>query len=74
MRTTLELDRDLLERARDVLGARSFTVAIETSLRRVVEQSEAQTAWQELDRSGLSWKSVDDLLAHRRGTDARALR
>jgi len=74
MRTTLELDRELLERARNVLGARSFTEAIETALRRAVEQSDAQAAWQALDRSGLSWKSIDDLLAHRRGDGARALR
>jgi hypothetical protein len=33
MRTTLELDRELQEKAKESLGARSFTEAIEIALR-----------------------------------------
>lgn len=73
MRTTLELDRTLLERAKETLGARSFTEAIETALREAVARAEARGGWESLMRSGLSWESVDDLLAFRRRYGGRAL-
>jgi Arc/MetJ family transcription regulator len=65
MRTTLDLDRELLERARDSLGVSTFTEAIEVALRRTVEQEDAAAAWSELKGSDLSWESVDDLLEYR---------
>jgi Arc/MetJ family transcription regulator len=65
MRTTLDLDRELLERARDALGVSTFTEAIELALRRAVEQEDAAAAWSELKGSDLSWESVDDLLEYR---------
>ena len=65
MRTTLDLDRELLERARDSLGVSTFTEAIELALRRAVEQEDAAAAWFELKGSDLSWESVDDLLEYR---------
>jgi Arc/MetJ family transcription regulator len=65
MRITLDLDRELLERARDSLGVSTFTEAIEVALRRAVEQEDAAAAWSELKGSDLSWESVDDLLEYR---------
>jgi hypothetical protein len=73
VRTTLDLDRDLLERARDALGAGSFTEAIETALREAVARAEARSGWEALMRSDWSWESVDELLAFRRRHGGRAL-
>lgn len=73
MRTTLNLDRALLERAKEVLGAGSFTEAIETALREAVARAEAREGWEALAGSGLSWESVDDLLEYRRRHGGRAL-
>lgn len=73
MRTTLDLDRELLERAKEVLGAESFTEAIETALRAAVARTEARAAWEALVGSDLSWESVDELLEYRRERGGRAL-
>lgn len=73
MRTTLDLDRKLLERAKEALGASSFTEAIETSLREAVARAEHRRAWEELLASGSSWESVDDLLEYRRAHGGRPL-
>ncbi len=71
MRTTLNLDRDLLREAQEVLGAGSLTETIEVALRRVVEEGRARQAWEKLLESDLSWESVDDLLHHRRSLGGR---
>lgn len=73
MRTTLDLDRELLERARDVLRAGSFTEAIERALRQVVAGAEAAEAWSRLEGADLSWETVEDLLEHRRQYGGRPL-
>lgn len=73
VKTTLNLDRDLLERARETLGARSFTEAIETALRQAIERSDVQVAWEALVGSELSWESVDDLIDHRHRHGGRTL-
>lgn len=73
MRTTLDLDRHLLEKAKDVLGAASFTDAIEIALREVVGRAEARSAWEQLIGSDMSWDSVEDLLAYRRRYGGRTL-
>lgn len=73
MRTTLDLDRELLERARRVLGEDSFTATIERALREVVERAESRKAWEELIASDLSWKDVDELIRYRRRYGGRAL-
>ncbi len=73
MRTTLDLDRELLERAKEALGAGSFTEAIERALRQVVASTEAAEAWRRLEGSDLSWEGVDELLEHRRRYGGRAL-
>lgn len=73
MRTTLDLDRGLLEKAKESLGARSFTEAIETALREAVARAEARRGWDDLTGSCLSWKSVDDLLRYRDRHGGRGL-
>lgn len=73
MRTTLDLDRDLLERAKKALGAGSFTEAIETALRDALRRTEAKAAWDALRGSERSWESVEDLLEYRRRHGGRAL-
>lgn len=73
MRTTLDLDRELLERAKEVLGAPSFTEAIERALRQAVARSEAAEAWSRLEGAELSWKGVEDVLEHRRRYGGRTL-
>lgn len=72
MRTTLELDRDLLEEARSVLGVRTFTEAIERALRETVERARAREGWAELLGSDLSWASVDELDEYRSRFGGRA--
>lgn len=73
MKTTLDLDRALLEEARDVLGTASFTEAIETALREAVARSRYRGAWEELVGSELSWEGVDELLDYRRRYGGRGL-
>ena len=73
MKTTLDLDRDLLKKAKRVLGAGSFTEAIETALRDAVARVEARRGREDLTGSDLSWESVDDLLEFRRRHGGRAL-
>ena len=74
MRTTLELDRDLLERAKSALGASSFTEAIETALRDAVARAENRRGWDALIGLDLSWESVEDLIEYRRRYGTRSLR
>jgi Arc/MetJ family transcription regulator len=73
VRTTLDLDRELLERAREAMGASSFTEAIETALREAVARLEASRGWSELVASDLSWSGVDELLEYRRRYGGRPL-
>lgn len=73
VRTTLDLDRDLLEKATKALGARSFTEAIETALEEALARADARAAWEALAGSDLSWQGVDDLLAYRRSHGGRPL-
>lgn len=73
MRTTLDLDRGLLERAREVLGAASFTETIERALGQVVASADAARAWSCLEGAEMSWDTVEELLEHRRRYGGRAL-
>ncbi len=73
MKTTLDLDRELLERARRAMGTRTFTEAIETALREAVARVESREAWQKLTDSELSWDTVEDLLDYRKRYGARDL-
>jgi hypothetical protein len=71
VRTTLNLDRDPLEEAREILGAGSLTEPIEVALKRVVAEGRARRAREALLESDLSWDSVEDLLHHRRSLGGR---
>lgn len=73
MRTTLDLDRDLLERATQALGAHTFTEAIERALREALGRTEGRRAWEHLMGNDLSWEGVDELLEHRRTSGGRPL-
>lgn len=73
MRTTLDLDRQLLEEAKEALGAASFTEAIETALQESLARARHRQAWEALEGSGHSWASVDEFLAYRRQHGDRAL-
>lgn len=73
MRTTLDLDRALLEEAKEALGASSFTEAIEMALRRVLSRTKAQAAWDALEGSDLSWSSPEELIDYRRKLGGRPL-
>jgi hypothetical protein len=73
MKTTLDLDRKLLDRAKKVLGAASYTQAIELALREAVARADARDRWEHLIGSDLSWQSVEDLLAYRREYGGRAV-
>jgi|GEM_PF-2772730 len=64
MRTTLDIDRDLLERAKAALGAATYTEAIERSLSRAVEQAELDSLLESLKGEDLVW-SLDEMRAYR---------
>ena len=66
MRTTLNLDRELLEKAKQKLGARTYTEAIEAALKAAIARAENASGWDALLGSDLSWKSVDEFLEFRR--------
>lgn len=67
MRTTLDIDRNLLERARTALGASTYTETIERSLRRALEQAELEDLLDAVRGQDLVW-SLDDLQAWRRAS------
>jgi Arc/MetJ family transcription regulator len=73
MKTTLDLDRDLLEEAKEALGATSFTEAIEVALREALARTRNRESWNELIGSNLSWEGVDELIQYRRRHGGRAL-
>lgn len=72
MKTTLDLDRELLEEAKDALGASSFTQAIETALKEAVARARHRAAWEDLIGADLSWEGVDELLEYRLRYGGRA--
>lgn len=65
MRTTIDIDRDLLERAKAALDAPTYKATIEKALEDVVERGALHRAVDELKGSDLSW-DLDELLAYRR--------
>lgn len=64
MRTTLDIDRDLLERAKTALGASTYTEAIERSLSQAIERAELGALLDSLEGEDLVW-SLDELRAYR---------
>jgi len=64
MRTTLVINRELLERAKAALGATTYTETIERSLSRAVEQAELDALLDSLKGEDLVW-SLDEMRAYR---------
>jgi len=71
MRTTLDIDRSLLERAKRALGASTFTEAIERSLERAIAGAELDALLESVRGQDLVW-SVDELREYRRSGLAEA--
>lgn len=65
MRTTIEIDRDLLERVKKTLGTATYRETVEQALERIDRLSEIADALEALEGSDLSW-GVDELLEYRR--------
>lgn len=65
MRTTIEIDRDLLERVKRALGTSTYRETVERALERVDRLSEMESALDALEGSRLSWE-LKDLLDYRR--------
>ena len=65
MRTTLDIDRDLLDRARAALGATTYTEAIERSLSQAIAGAELDAVIESVQGEDLVW-SLGELQAHRR--------
>lgn len=65
MRTTIEIDRDLLERVKRALGTSTYRETVERALERVDHLSEMESALDALEGSRLSWE-LEDLLDYRR--------
>ena len=67
MRTTLDLDRGLLESAREVLRTETLTETIETALRDVIDRARNRSAWDAwIGSEALEWESVDEYLEWKR--------
>jgi hypothetical protein len=67
VRTTLDLDRGLLESAREVLRTETLTETIESALREVIDRARNRGAWADWIGSDLlEWESVDEFLEWRR--------
>ncbi|CAN5280459.1 hypothetical protein BH20GEM2_BH20GEM2_19030 [soil metagenome] len=65
MRTTIDIDRDRLERAKRALAARTYKEAIERSLDDAIRKAEMRRIVDELKGSDVTW-DVEELLAYRR--------
>jgi len=71
MRTTLELDRRLLEAAKEALGTSTLTETIEEALRAAVSRHRGHQAWERLRGSERSWSSLEEFHEARRGDGYR---
>lgn len=65
MRTTLDIDRELLDRARTALGATTYTEAIERSLAQAIRYAELEEVLASVQGSDAVW-SLEELQAFRR--------
>ncbi|HKJ93933.1 MAG TPA: type II toxin-antitoxin system VapB family antitoxin [Longimicrobiales bacterium] len=65
MRTTLNLDRDLLERAKAALGAATYTETIERSLAEAIARADVERKLDAVRGRDLVW-SLGELQAYRR--------
>lgn len=64
MRTTLDIDRALLERAKTALGATTYTETIERSLDQAIARAEVEALLDDVKGEDLVW-SLDELRAYR---------
>jgi Arc/MetJ family transcription regulator len=65
MRTTVHLDRELLERAKAVLGTSTYREAITRALEEAVSRAELRVLLDDLEGSDVTW-GLSELLAYRR--------
>lgn len=71
MRTTVDLDRSLLERAKEALGTSTYREAIIRALEEAVSRAGMRKLLDELEGSDATW-DLDELLAYRRVADGHA--
>ncbi len=65
MRTTVDLDRSLLERAKEALGTATYREAITQALREAVSRADMRRLLDKLEDSDATW-DLDALLSYRR--------
>lgn len=65
MRTTLDLDGDLLERAKESLDAGTYRETITRAVEDAVARVDLRRLVERIEGSDLTWE-LDDLLAYRR--------
>lgn len=65
MRTTVDLDRSLLERAKEALGTSTYRDAITRALEEAVSRTDLRRLLDELEGSDATW-DLDALLSYRR--------
>lgn len=65
MRTTVDLDRALLERAKKALGTATYREAITRALEEAVSRADLRQLLDELEGSDATW-DLDALLSYRR--------
>jgi hypothetical protein len=71
IRTTVDLDRGLLERAKAALGAPTYRETITRALHDAVARADLSRILETVDRSDATW-SVKELLAYRRAGHGHA--
>jgi len=64
MRTTLDIDRSLLDRAKQALGVSTYTEAIERSLDQAIARAELEVLLESIESRDLVW-SLDELRTYR---------
>ena len=65
MRTTVDLERGLLERAKEALGATTYREAITRALNDAVARADLRKLLDRIEGSDSTW-SLDEALAYRR--------
>lgn len=65
MRTTVDLDRELLERAKAALGTSTYREAITRALEEAVSRAELRVLVDDLAGSDVTW-GLEELLSYRR--------
>ena len=65
MRTTVDLDRSLLDRAKEALGTATYREAITRALEEAVSRADLRHLLDQLEGSDATWE-LDALLSYRR--------